>query len=296
MEALLDTPRGHHQHAVEIAGSSSSLPPTAVHTHPAQHASIASSAGAARAAGAKGGAGGAGEVGVRVSVAAKATWHEKQFRKALAAEEARKAAEVAFATRLIPHSKASAGRAGARSLTTEGLDISHEAILEERQKEERYGTFIERVRKERANAIMKASREAAEARERHAATAASVRRRAASADSARRRLEGDSTERDEDDETRHARRARRARRAPHVMAERTRRPPQPAWLRRGSTTAPADSHRAMRTRAVYAGAAPVRHGQQGCRAPGPGTQERHWPRDPPARRPSCGPWRINEER
>ena len=30
-------------------------------------------------------------MGVRVSVAAKATWHEKQFRKALAAEEARKA-------------------------------------------------------------------------------------------------------------------------------------------------------------------------------------------------------------
>jgi hypothetical protein len=96
-----------------------------------------------------------------------ARFRAQQLVRAQIAEEARIEAAQAYAARLFPRSAAAAGRNPQRSLAEpfwEAGDL----------KEERYGTFIERIRKERANEI---ARQGMVERERKAqARAAAIRR------------------------------------------------------------------------------------------------------------------------
>lgn len=100
-----------------------------------------------------------------------------RWRNAHLAEEASIAAAKAFADRWQPRSRASAGRVGARSLA--------EPFWETNAQDMKYGTFIEKCKRERANAIRMADQQqaaaAAAAKQQQRAAEAAVERQAAEA-------------------------------------------------------------------------------------------------------------------
>ena len=110
-----------------------------------------------------------------------------KFAKAHQQEEARVTAEKAYAARLHPRCQASGGRNPARSLAS-----TYENVVNEEPKFEAYGRFIERIRRERANAIIEEER--AKDEERAAA------RRARNPPADFHVPSGESEEDDEDDE------------------------------------------------------------------------------------------------